>query len=157
MHRARVSCVAQVGRRWHTFSSNGAAGLIDTLRDKVDTCMLHQLQRAVLWCLGKTGKTCKNPEAQEQLRKNARIVMLSRQSLGVNKEIKQLQREAGVSRHQVRTLVPSSQTRWGAEFEQVARNNLLRHAVEQSVDNFKRKNKGSMDGGYSRTKYFRSG
>jgi hypothetical protein len=115
------------------------------LRDKVDTCMLHQLQRAVLWCLGKTGKTCKNPEAQEQLRKNARIVMLSRQSLGVNKEIKQLQREAGVPRHQVRTLVPSSQTRWGAEFEQVARNNLLRHAVEQSVDNFKRKSKGIME------------
>jgi hypothetical protein len=65
-----------------------ALGLIPTLCDKVDTCMLPQLQRSVLWCLGKTGKNCKNPEAQEQLRKNARIVMMSRQSLGTNKHIK---------------------------------------------------------------------
>ena len=71
--------------------------------------------------------------------------MLSRQSLGVNKEIKQLQKEAGVSRYQVWTLVPSSQTRWIAEYEQVVRNNLLRHAVDQSVENFKRKNRGSVE------------
>jgi hypothetical protein len=34
-------------------AADGQCGLrlIDTLRDKVDTCMLHQLQRAVLWCL----------------------------------------------------------------------------------------------------------
>ncbi len=74
-------------------AEDGQCGLrlIDTLCDNVDTCMLHQLQRTVLWSLGKTGKTCKNPEDQEQFRKNARIVILSRQSLGVNKEIKQLQ------------------------------------------------------------------
>ena len=89
-------------------AADGQCGLrlIDTLRDKVDTCMLHQLQRAVLWCLGKTGRTCQNSEAQDLLRKNARIVMLSRQSLGTNKHIKQLQRDAGVPRHLVWTLVP---------------------------------------------------
>jgi len=37
--------------------------------------------------------TSKNLEAQEQLRKNALIVMMSRQSLGVNKEINQLEKE----------------------------------------------------------------
>jgi hypothetical protein len=60
-------------------SVDGQCGLrlIDTLHDNVDTCMLHQLQRAVLWSLGKTGKTCKNPEVHEQLRKNARTVMMS--------------------------------------------------------------------------------
>ncbi len=122
-------------------SVDGQCGLrlIDTLRDKVDTCMIHQLERLVLWCFGKTGKTCKNPESQDQLSKNARIVMLSRQSLGVNKEIKQLQREVVVSRHQVWTLVPRSQTRWDTEFEQVVRKNLLRHTVDQSVENFKHK------------------
>ena len=71
-------------------TSDGQCGLrlIDTLRDKVDTCMLHQLQRAVLWYLGKTGRTCQNSEAQDLLRKNTRFVMLSRQSLGTNKHIK---------------------------------------------------------------------
>ena len=71
--------------------------------------------------------------------------MLSRQSLGVNKEIKQLQKKDGVSRYQVWTFVPSSQTRWGTEYEQVVRNNLLPHVVDQSVENFKRKNRGSVE------------
>ena len=51
--------------------------LIETLCDKVDTCMMYQLQRAVLWSLGKTVRTCENAEAQDMLCKNARIVMLS--------------------------------------------------------------------------------
>ena len=89
---------------------------------------------------------CRAEELESELcHKNARIVMLSRQSLGVNKEIKQLQKEADVSRHQVRTLVPSSQTRWGAEYEEVERNNVLHHTVDQSVEKFKRKNRGSVE------------
>jgi hypothetical protein len=48
--------------------------------------------------------------SQEQLRQNARIVILSQQipRLGTNKKIKQLQNQPGVSRHQVRTLVQNS-------------------------------------------------
>ncbi len=55
-------------------------------------------------------------------------------------------RQIGVpGKYLVWTLVPSSRTRWGTEFEQVSRNNLLRHAVDQSVEKFKRRHKGSVE------------
>ncbi len=41
--------------------------------------------------------------------------------------------------------MPRSRTRWGVEFEQVSRNNLLRHDVDQSVEKFKRTHKGSAE------------
>ena len=47
-----------------------------------------------------------------------------------------------MSRHLVRTVVPISQTRWVVEFEQVLRNNLLRPAVNQSVEHT---HKGSLE------------
>jgi len=61
--------------------------LISTLAEKVDTCQLHILQRAVLNSVGLAGTTSKNPLAKKMLKKNNRIVMLSRQSGSFGKSL----------------------------------------------------------------------
>jgi hypothetical protein len=73
--------------------------MINTLADVVDTCTLHQLQHIVLNAISLAGVKSKNEDACRLLRKNNRVVMLSRQRLGVNKAIKQDQTKEGVPDH----------------------------------------------------------
>lgn len=124
-------------------AADGQCGLslIPTLAEKVDTCLLHQLQRAVLYSIGLAGATSRNPEAKELLRKNNRIVMLTHQSLATNKAIKLAQTRAGVPDGEVRTLVSTATTRWGNQYEQLERNNLLRAAIDPTVEKFKKDHK----------------
>ena len=96
--------------------------LISTLAEKVDTCQLHILQRAVLNSVGLAGTTSKNPLAKKTLKKNNRVVMLSRQSGSFGKSIKESQTAAGIPEHQVLGPVPTSTTRWGNQFSQASRN-----------------------------------
>lgn len=128
-------------------AADGQCGLslIDTLAEKVDTCLLHQLQRAVLYSVGLAGAACQNKDAKELLRKNNRIVMLSHQSLATNKAIKEAQLNAGVGDHDIRTLVSTATTRWGNQFQQIERNNLLRLAIDPSVEKFKREHKNEKE------------
>ena len=102
-------------------------------------------ERGVLNSIGHASATSKNPEAKDQLRKNNRLVMLSRQSLAVNKSINDAQIEAKVPFQSVHTLVPTQVTRWGNQFEQLQRNNLLRAAIDPAVEKFKKDNKGSKE------------
>jgi len=46
-------------------------GLIPTLAEKVDTCILHQLQRSVLYSIGLAGSKSRNPEAKELIMMSA--------------------------------------------------------------------------------------
>jgi hypothetical protein len=88
-------------------------GMINKLAGVVYTCTLHQLQRRVLNAIGLAGVKSKNEDACRLLRKNNRVVMLSRQSLGVNKAIKQAQTKEGVPNHEVHTLVRTHTIHWG--------------------------------------------
>ena len=128
-------------------AADGQCGLrlIDSVAALVDTCYLHSLQRGVLFSLGLAGSMSKNEEAKDLLRKDGRVVMLSRQSLAVNKGIKDAQTKAGVPDHKVHTLVPTATTRWGNQFLQIERNNLLRVAIDPVVERFKRDNKGNKE------------
>lgn len=113
-------------------AADGQCGLslIETLAEKVDTCLLHQLQRAVLYSIGLAGVASQNRDAKELLRRNNRVVMLSHQSLATNKAIKEAQLNAGITDHDVRTLVSTATTRWGNQYQQIERNNLLRLAID---------------------------
>lgn len=128
-------------------AADGQCGLamITSLAEKVDTCQLHQLQRAIMFALGLAGSTSKNEDAKTLLRRNGRVVMLSRQSLSVNKAIKEAQLQAGVPDHKVHTLVPTVVTRWGNQYLQIQRNNLLRAAIDPAVEKYKRDNKGNKE------------
>jgi hypothetical protein len=47
--------------------------------------------------------------------------------------------------HKVHTLVPTATTRWGNQFLQLQRNNLLRPAIDPVVKKYKRDNKGNKE------------
>jgi hypothetical protein len=95
--------------------------------------------------VGLAGVKSKNEDACRLLRKNNRVVMLSRQSLGVNKAIKQAQTKEGVPDHKVHTLVRTHTIRWGNQYLQLERNNLLRAGIDPAVEKFKRDNKGNKE------------
>jgi hypothetical protein len=57
-----------------------ALKMISTLAEKVDTCFLYILQRAVKYSNGQAGSVSKNEEAKGQLRLNTNVVTLSNQS-----------------------------------------------------------------------------
>ena len=63
------------------------------------------------------------------LRKNNNVVMLSCQSLGVNKAIKQAQTKEGVPDHNAHTQVRMHTIRWGNQYLQLDHNNLLRSGL----------------------------
>lgn len=65
-----------------------ALSLIPELREKVDTCHLHQLQRAVLFAIGMAGAVTRNSYAKTLLSQHARIVQLTRQSGTVSKAVR---------------------------------------------------------------------
>jgi hypothetical protein len=115
---------------------------IDTLAEKVDTCMLHILQRGVLISIGLAGKVSKNEGAKAQLRLNGNIVTLSNQSGVFLKTIKQKQIDAGVKPFEVMSLVRTCPTRWSNQYLQLERNDILKQSVEPSLQDYKKVNKG---------------
>ncbi|KAL1500312.1 hypothetical protein AB1Y20_012978 [Prymnesium parvum] len=77
-------------------AADGQCGLgkIEELAEKVDTCHLHRLQRAVLYSIGIAGKHTKNADSQSLLRQHSRTVQLTRQSGGVGKAVHDAQAAA---------------------------------------------------------------
>ena len=122
-----------------------ALGEVSTIAEKVDTCMLHQLQRGVLYSSGIAGKTSKKPTLKALLRKHARVVMLTRQSGAVGKQIRDMQTAAGVKDHELKATVKTCTTRWGNGFKQVTQNCDLRPAIDPTVDKYKREHKGEKE------------
>jgi hypothetical protein len=128
-------------------AADGQCGLakIETIAEKVDTCMLHVLQRAVLFSIGIAGASSKNPAAKSLLRANNRVVQLSRQSLAVGKSISNAQVAANVPHEKVLSLVKTATTRWGNQYSQLSTNIRLRRAIDPAVDKFKRENRNNKE------------
>ena len=128
-------------------AADGQCGLaqIETLCEKVDTCELHMLQRAVLFSIGLAGATSKNPAAKDLLKKHNRIAMLSRQSGAFLKSIKGMQTDAGVPDHKVLVPERTATTRWGNQFVQLLKDCVLRPAIDPSLEKYKKENKGNKE------------
>eukprot|EP00966_Prymnesium_polylepis_P020000 460682-Prymnesium_polylepis.2 len=110
--------------------------MISTLAEKVDTCFLYILQRAVKYSNGQAGSVSKNEEAKGQLRLNTNVVTLSNQSGAFQ--------ERGCRRQVVAEmkLVRTCPTRWGNEYLQLERNNILKLSIDPSLQEYKKANKG---------------
>ena len=128
-------------------AADGQCGLRMTpgLSEKVDTCQEHILQRAVLASIGLAYSKSKNEAAKVQLRLNNNIVTLSRQSGTFLKSIEETQTSAGVPAHKVMHLVPTATTRWGNQYSQLDRNNMLRTSIDTGLFSYKKANKGNTE------------
>ena len=128
-------------------AADGQCGLnlIESLRERVDTCHLHVLQRCVLFSIGLAGATSKNPEAKAHLKMHNRQVMLSRQSGLYLKSIKDMQMAAGVPDHKLLVPERTSTTRWGNQFVQVSKDNTLRPAIDPAIEKYKKENRGNKE------------
>ena len=71
--------------------------------------------------------------------------MLSNQNLKLPAAIDLAQMAAGVLDHETLGLVKTAVTRWGNQYSQIERNNLLRPAIDPTVDKYKRDNKGEKE------------
>ena len=119
--------------------------LIEGLAEKTDTCNLHGLQRSVLFSVGLAGATSQNPEAKAVLKMHNRIAQLKNQTRAVSDGIRKMQLSADIPLSKVLTTVDTSTTRWGNQFDQVERDNVLRPVIDPTVDTYKRDNRGKKD------------
>jgi hypothetical protein len=128
-------------------ASDGQLGLrlVDGLGDKVDTCNLHGLQRGVLYSVGIAGSTSKNPECKAGLKPHNRVAQLSNQSRAVSDGIRKGQTDSDVPLSKVLVTVDTCTTRWGNQFRQVSRNNMLKPVIDPVVETYKRENRGKKD------------
>ena len=125
-----------------------ALNLIPELSNKVDTCLLHGLQRSVLYSVGKAGvndpqkpkKSAElpfNEEAKQLCRFHGRITRASNQIRAVAYGIREWQVRAGVPSSRVLTTVDTMPTRWGNQFLQIRRNNTLRPVIDRVIEHYK--------------------
>lgn len=126
-------------------AADGQCGLgnIDGLREKVDTCHLHRLQRALLFSIGIAGAQSKNCDFKKLLRQHSRIVQLTRQSHAVSKAVSEAQAAAQVPEHLMLATKKPSQTRWGGQYLMLHTNCLLKPALQPAVDDFKQQNRNN--------------
>ncbi|KAK3284010.1 hypothetical protein CYMTET_8320 [Cymbomonas tetramitiformis] len=118
-----------------------ALQLIPEISEKVNTCILHQLQRGVLYSVGLAGVQSKNPDAKSLLRKHNRVVTLSRQALAFGKSLVTAQSKAGVPAKHLLTLQKTATTRWGNQYQQLNRNCILRVAIDSELQAYKQENR----------------
>ena len=123
---------AGVSALWH----------IEDLRAYVDVCLLHQLQRATLFCVGKAGTTCENKPARALLRKHERVVKLSHQSGPVEDGIEEQQLQGDVPPHKTLLTVRTNTTRWCNIYNQLKVDITLQPCIDPVLANHRAKNKG---------------
>ena len=122
-----------------------ALNLMPELAEKTDTCHLHQVQRVVLYAIGQAGAQSKNPECKTLLRKEGRVVTLSRQSRAVSSSIRDAQITVGIPPHKILTTSSIAATRWGGTFMQIEQNHILHPVLHPAVEKYKRENRGKKD------------
>lgn len=124
-----------------------AVNSIPELGLKLDTCQLHGLQRSVLYAIGNAGsdKSCLNPEAAALLKKHNRFAQASNQIRAVAYGIRELQQDEGVPPSRVLSTVDTMATRWGNQYRQVMRNNMLKPVLDPVLGRWKRENSGKQD------------
>eukprot|EP00966_Prymnesium_polylepis_P328505 7384309-Prymnesium_polylepis.1 len=117
-------------------AADGQCGLnqIEDLCEKVDTCHEHGLQRSVLYSTGLAGSESKNPDFKRQLKGHNRYAQASNQIRAVAYGIREKQLEAQVPSDKVLTTVDTMPTRWGNQFRQVQRDNVLKPVLGPVVD-----------------------
>ena len=128
-------------------AADGQAALngMEELNEKSDTCVLHRMQRAVLFSIGQAGAQCKNPEGKALLRKESRIVTLHQQSRAVASSVRDAQISASIPPHKILTPNSAKVTRWGGTFLQISQNHLLHPVLDPAVEKYKRENRGRKD------------
>ena len=128
-------------------ASDGQLGLrlVDGLGDKVDTCNLHGLQRGVLYSTGIAGSSSANLEFKAALKPHNRVAQLSNQSRAVSDGIRKGQTDSDVPLSKLLSTVDTCTTRWGNQFRQVSRNNMLKPVIDPVVETYKRENRGKKD------------
>lgn len=128
-------------------AADGQCGLklMPELREKVDTCDLHRLQRAVLFSIGVAGAVSQNPEAKDHLRGHGRIAQANNQIRAVSYGIREKQENARVPPANVLSTVDTMPTRWGNQYRQVERNNTLRPVLEPTISEWKRENRSKKE------------
>jgi len=128
-------------------AADGQAALadIEEVGEKVDTCDLHRLQRAVLMAAGLAGSKSKNSSSKALLKKHQRQAQLSNQSSMYNKSLKDAQIEAGVPLQNVLQPVRTMTTRWGNQYKQLEGDALLRPGIDGCLEKYKRENKGNKE------------
>ena len=94
--------------------ANGIAAmkLLTQLQNKYNLCMLHQLQQAVLWALGMTGKQSKNPCMQKLIKAHHRMVAAALTSIALYNKLIEVQEEAQVQPKDIFTPVQTIDTSW---------------------------------------------
>ena len=118
---------------------------IEGLGEKTDTCVLHQLQRAILTAAGLAKKPCRNPGFQTHLRKHTRIAKLANQSLSFSQSMKDEQMKANVPDHKVLKCKTTCITRWSNIYDQVSRDNVASPVITVALKTYKSKNKGNQE------------
>lgn len=112
------------------------------LSEIVDTCLLHQLQRAVLYSIGLagTGSGMLNIECKDLVVCHRRIVAASNQARHVSDGIHNAQIAAKIPHHKVLSTVTTNATRWGNQYNQINRNIVLRPVIDPVIAQYKAKN-----------------
>ncbi|KAK3241308.1 hypothetical protein CYMTET_48913 [Cymbomonas tetramitiformis] len=124
-------------------AADGQCGLslIADISEKVDTCILHQLQRSVLYSIGLAGAKTKNEDSKVLLKKHNRIVTLTHQSLSFGKSIRKAQASANIPEASILSLEKTATTRWGNQFVQLQKNCVLRLAIDSCLQAYKQENR----------------
>lgn len=123
-------------------ASDGQAGMkiIPGFVNKVDVCILHELQRCVLYSIGLAGPKarCPNRDFRDIIRINRRFVQLSHQSRDVCEWLRDFQTDLKIPAHRVLSTVRTNSTRWGNQHAQIQRNNLMRPIIDPVLSRFRR-------------------
>ena len=123
-------------------AADGQSGIkaVPGLLNRVDVCILHDEQRAVLYSVGLAGpKTrCPNQDARDLLRANGRIVQLSHQSREVSDGFREFQAEHTIPASKIISTVRTNATRWTNQQKQVSRNNLMQPIIDPVLRKYRR-------------------
>ena len=129
-------------------ASDGQAALdLAGLSHLVDTCLLHQLQRGLLYSVGLAGSefTRENNACRALLMKHRRQVQLHNQCRAVSEGIRKAQAAIAIPAHKVLAPEQTHAIRWGAIARQVTRNLLLKPLYDPVMLEFKKMHRSKPD------------
>lgn len=123
-------------------ASDGQSGVksVPGLFNKVDVCELHDLQRVVLYGIGKAGPkaSCPNQDARDLLSINGRVVQLAHQSREVSDGFRKFQKDNNIRANKVISVVRTNATRWTNQKKQITRNNHMRPIIDPVLSIYRR-------------------
>ncbi len=88
-------------------------------------CFPHDLQRAVLFSTGMTGKPCQNTQLRDAISAMSRMAAAPHRSVQVTSALNQSQMDAGAKKSRVLTTASMNATRWQGLYRMVNKNRRL--------------------------------